>query len=196
MNEEIDLTGEERLQLINRMVQEGKKYYNESGLVPLIGGFSVIVCSLLAYFAAKTFYFPFNPFLLLIPVYPLQVFLSHKQEKKKLAKTFTDEAIDHVWAGFYITIIIVAIAANIVSIGFYAYSLCMFLAGLTSLITALIVKDRKLIVLAVLTLIIASVSLKFQNENCYLLLALAAVLVWVIPGFMMNAYLKKAQQNG
>lgn len=195
MNEEKELSGEERLQLINRMIHEGKNYYNESGLVPLIGGFSVVLCSLLAYFSVKSFHIPFSPFLLLILIYPLQVYFSLKQEKKKAAKTFTDEAIDHVWAGFYLTIIIVAVTSIFINTGYYVFSLCLFLGGLTSLITALIVKVRLLIFLSLLTLLIASVSLRFQNENIYLLLALASITVWIIPGFMMNAYQKKSQHG-
>jgi len=55
--------------------------------------------------------------------------------------------------------------------------------------------ERTLILLALLTLIIARLSLRIQNENCYLLLALASIIVWIIPGFIMNAYLKKAQHG-
>jgi hypothetical protein len=34
-----------------------------------------------------------------------------------------------------------------------------------------------------------------QNDSIYLLLALTAVMVWIIPGFILNITLKK-QQHG
>ena len=62
--EEKQLSNEESLQLINRMIYQAKGYFHESGLSALIYGFSILICSLLAFFREKEMlFFPFNPFL-------------------------------------------------------------------------------------------------------------------------------------
>jgi hypothetical protein len=104
MPEEKQLTEQESLQLIGRMIHEAKGYYYESGLGGLIYGFSFFICSLLHYLMGKELIaFPFEPFYLLVPVFFAQAWLQWNEEKKKKAKTFTDEAVDYVWMGFFIS---------------------------------------------------------------------------------------------
>ncbi|MEJ7683804.1 MAG: hypothetical protein WKG06_39280 [Segetibacter sp.] len=103
MNEsEKELTGEESLKLINRMIYEAKGYFYESGIGALVWGFSILLCSLLTYaIDVRIITFPFAPFYLLVPVFFVQAWIQMKENKKKKAKTFTDEAIDYVWTGFF-----------------------------------------------------------------------------------------------
>src|SRR6185312_14226329 len=98
--EEKELSNEESLRLINRMIYEAKGYFYESGIGALVYGFSILLCSVLTYLDDKgMIHFPFAPFYLLVPVFFIQAFIQIKENKKKQAKTFTDEAIDFVWTG-------------------------------------------------------------------------------------------------
>ena len=45
----------------------------------------------------------FHPFYLLVPVFFVEGVVQFREEKKKKAKTFTDETIDYVWLGFFIS---------------------------------------------------------------------------------------------
>lgn len=190
MKEE-NLSEQESLELINRMIHEGKNYFDESGTGPLIGGFSVLICSLLAYLSSKGWHFPFHPFYLLIPAFILQTYFWKKTEQQKKAKTFTDEAIDRVWGGFYISAAIVVVAGILSGIEYIIIPVCLFLSALAAFCTGMMAKFRYHIFTAVACWCLAAASLFFLNENSYLLLAVAAIIVWIIPGFMMNAYLKK-----
>lgn len=192
---EKELTNEESLQLINRMIYEGKNYFHESGIGPLILGFGTFACSILAYLSAKNIYtLSFNPFYLLIPVFMVQMFLQLKEEKKKKAKTFTDEAIDYVWAGYFISVVFVIITAIIAGASAYiVVTIALFLTAFACFLTGAISKFRYMIAASFMCWAFAAISFYLLNENSFLLLALAAILAWVIPGFMMNAYLKKQQ---
>lgn len=103
MNEsEKELTSEESLKLINRMIYEAKGYFYESGIGALVWGFSILLCSLLTYaLDVKMISFPFAPFYLLVPVFFVQSWIQIRENKKKKARTSTDEAIDYVWTGFF-----------------------------------------------------------------------------------------------
>jgi len=193
MEEEKQFSEKESLELIKRMIYEGKNYFHESGIASLIGGFGVVIYSLLAYFIARGLSFPFNPFYLLIITFTFQIYFSLKEEKKKEAKTFTDEAIDYVWLGFFISVIIIVIAGSLAHIGYMMISVCLFLNALAAFFTGMITKFPYLIFASIVSWLLAAASFFLLNENSFLLLALAAILVWIIPGFMLNAYLKKLQ---
>lgn len=135
MNEsEKELTSEESLKLINRMMYEAKGYFYESGIGALVWGFSILLCSLLTYaLDVKMISFPFAPFYLLVPVFFVQSWIQIRENKKKKARTFTDEAIDYVWTGFFLSAI-AAFSANfagitymIITIILFSYRLCYVL---------------------------------------------------------------------
>lgn len=189
--EEKQLTEKESLELINQMIYEGKNYFQESGAGSLVGGFGLLLCSLLAYAVAKGTAFPFNPFYLLIPVFLVQLFFARKDEQQKKAKTFTDEAVDYVWVGFFFSIVTVVVGGSIAGVGNTVVSICLFLYAFAAFCTGMITRFRYMIFASVVCLLLAAASLFLLNEVSYLLLALAAILIWIVPGFMMNAYLKK-----
>lgn len=194
MTEEKQLSNQESLQLINRMIHEAKGYFHESGLGALVYGFSIIICSVLAWLRIKEMIaLPFHPFYMLIPVFFIQSFIQMREEKKKKAKTFTDEAIDHVWVGYFLAVF-TSFTAAFAGYNYEIISFVMILTGLTGFITGALAKFRYHMVAAVITWLIAAFSFFVQNEHIYLLLAIVAVLVWVIPGFILNNIFRKQQK--
>jgi len=191
MPEEKQLTEQESLQLISRMIYEAKNYYYESGIGGLVYGFAVLVCSVLAYLRdTQALGFPFQPFYLLIPVFFVQGWLQWSEEKKKMAKTFTDEAVDYVWMGFFIS----ALAAWCGAFAGWQYgivSIVLFLMAVAAFITGRLTKFRYHVIAAFCCWAIAIASFFIQDARVYLLLGAAAVLVWVVPGFILNAQFKK-----
>ena len=194
MNEsEKRLTGEESLRLINRMIYEAKGYFYESGIGALVYGFSTLLCSLLTWAVdVKIITFPFAPFYLLVPVFFVQTLIQIRENKKKKAKTFTDEAIDYVWIGFFLSAI-ATFSANFAGITYMIITIILFLTGFATFLTGMIAKFKYHKISGVICLLFASVSFFLQNSGIYLLLALTAVMVWIIPGFILNATFKKQQ---
>lgn len=194
MNEsEKELTSEESLKLINRMILEAKGYFHESGMSALIWGFSILLCSLIAYaIDTDAFNFPFPPFYMLVPVFFVQAWISIKENKKKKAKTFTDETIDYVWTGYFLSAI-AACSASFAGITYMAVTIVLFLTGFATFLTGMIAKFNYHKIAGVICLLFASVSFFIQNPYIYLLLALTAIMVWIIPGFILNITFKKQQ---
>ena len=194
--EEKNLSGEESLKLIHRMIYEANGYFYETGLSAIIYGFSILVCTVLAwFFEKKLISFPFHPFLLMTPVFFIQGWVQYKEEKKKKVKTFTDEAIDYVWTGFFLSTF-AALCGNFVNAGYIIVTIILFLTGFAVFITGLISKFRYNIFCGIICLLIAIISFFIQNVNIYLLLATDAVLVWLIPGFILRAHFKKQKSGG
>jgi len=189
--EEKQLSEKESLLLISRMIYEAKGYFYESGLSALVYGFTVVICSLLTYAVDKQMItFPFHPFYIFVPVFFIQAWIQYKEEKKKKAKTFTDEAIDYVWMGFFLSAI-AAFSATIAGLGYIVISIILFLTGFAAFLTGMIAKFKYDIVVSFLVWLLGIISFFMLNPNIYLLLATAAILVWIIPGFILNVTFKK-----
>ena len=171
------------------MIYEARGYFHESGLSALVYGLSVLTSSLLAYAMAKGYIqLPITPFWLLVPVFFIQAFIQMREEKKKKVKTFTDETIDYVWMGYFLSVII---AASFVGITYKSITVFIFLTGYASFITGMITKFTYHKVTGVISLLIAAYSFYQQDESIFLLLALTAILVWVIPSFILRAHFNK-----
>lgn len=188
MNQE-ELTTEKSLKLINRMIYEARGYFHESGLSALVYGLTIFVCSLLAYTREKSvIQLPFTPFWLLVPVFFIQAFIQMREEKKKKVKTFTDETIDHIWMGYFLTVIIAACFAGVT---YKSVTVFLFLTAYASFITGMIAKFTYHKITGVICMLIAAYSFYQQDEFIFLLLALVAILVWIIPSFILRAYFNK-----
>jgi len=191
MENEKQLSEKESLQLINRMIHEAKGYYYESGIAALVYGFTILICCVLSWLNVKNIIdFPFQPFYLLVPVFFVQSFIQMREEKKKKAKTFTDEAIDYVWMGFFLAVFATCTAA-FAGFSYIIISIVLILTGLAAFLTGIITRFKYHIVVSFIVWIIAAVSFFFQNETSYFLLAASAILVWIVPGFMLNATFRK-----
>jgi hypothetical protein len=195
MNEEEQLSGEESLRLINRMIYEARGYFYENGLGSIIYGFTTLVCCALTYMRdTGLIQFPFHPFYLMVPVFFVQAWIRVQQEKKKMAKTFTDEAIDIVWNGFAFAVL-AALCAAFAGIQYIQISMIIILSGMAANITGMLTKWRYLIVCSFICMLAGIASFFVLRPEIYFLLAGDAVLICIVPGFMMNAYFKK-QQHG
>lgn len=194
---EKNFTSEESLKLIKRVIYEARGYFYESGISGLVWGFSILICSLLTYSVDKEIIqFPFSPFYLLVPVFFVQSLIQFRENRRKRVKTFTDEAINYVWTGFFLSAI-AAFSANFAG-AVYVYvaiTIVLFLTGFAAFLTGMIAKFSYQKVSGIICLLIASVSFFVQNAFIYLLLAITAIIVWIIPGFILNATFKRKQHG-
>ena len=191
MNEDTIMNEQESLGIISRMIHEAKGYYFESGLSGLVYGFAVFSCSIVAYLRDKGMIaFPFHPFYLMLPVFFFMAIIYRKEEKKKKAKTYIDEAIDYVWMGFMLSAF-TAFAAGFAGLYYLPVAIILVLMAMATFLTGKIAKFNYHVIIAFAAWISAIISFFILNPDIYLLLALNAILVWVIPGFMLRTVFKK-----
>ncbi|CAN5518155.1 hypothetical protein BH10BAC2_BH10BAC2_24380 [soil metagenome] len=156
-------TEKESLQLISRMIHEAKGYFHESGMAALVYGFSILACSVLAFLSEKNIIvFPFHPFWLFVPLFFIQSWIQVKEEKKKKAKTFTDEAIDYVWMGYFLSVF-ATFTATFAGFNYVIISVILLLTGLAIFLTGMISKFRYNIIASFVIWILAAVSFFIQN---------------------------------
>ncbi len=193
--EEKQLSGEESLKLINSMIYEAKGYFYESGLGGIIYGISIFVCCVLAWLFEKgTLHFPFHPLFLMTPVFFIQGWVQYKEEKKKKAKTYTDEAIDYVWLGYFLSVFAV-LCGNFANAGYIIVTIVLFLTAFACFVTGMLAKFRYHIVCGLVCIFIAIASFFVQDANIYLIMSAMSIMVWLIPGFISRAHFKKVNNT-
>lgn len=191
MHQEEQLSGEESLKLINKMIYQAKGYFHESGLGALVYGFTAVLCSILSYLREEgVVNFPFHPFFIMVPVFFIQSVIQRMEEKQKKAKTYTDEAIDYVWMGFFIATF-AAMCASFAGINYLQFSFIIILAALASYVTGMLAKFRYLIIVSFVCWGIGIYSFFQQTPTIYLMLAVVATLIWIVPGFILLNHFKK-----
>jgi len=188
---EKQLTETESLQLIGRMIHEARGYYYESGIASLVYGSSIFICSVLSYLRdEEMILFSFQPFYLMIPIFFLQAWIQIREERNKLAKTVTNEAIGHVWMGFFISAL-AAWCGGWAGWNYGIITIVLFLLAIAAFINGNITKFRYQIIAAFCCWALAVFSFFLQQSASYLVLAVAAVLVWIVPGFILNTKFRK-----
>ena len=88
-----------------------------------------------------------------------------------------------------------ALCGNFADAGYIIITIILFLTAFAAFITGMLTKFRYHVICGIICLLIAIASFFTQNVNIYLLLAVMAVMVWLIPGFILRAHFKK-QHHG
>ncbi|MEP7318968.1 MAG: hypothetical protein ABI921_09495 [Panacibacter sp.] len=214
MAEEKQLTEQESLQLIQQMINKAKGSYHDTGIGPILWGSVITFCSLVT-FAEIQFKFklPFDIWLLtLIAIIP-QVFISIRESRMRKVLKYEEVALGYIWTCFGISIfLLIHINAGIVShldpiftdyntlkgpheITFdyssYSTSLFLMLYGMPSILTGGITHFKPMLYGGILCWICCAVSVYTNVKTDLLLMALSAMVMWLIPGIILRRkYLK------
>lgn len=195
--EEKQLSGEESLQLITRMIRQAKNYYYESGLSALLWGFTNLICFILAYLedTVKGFNLPFNPFYLMGITFILQFYYDRKEAKFKGAKSYLDEVHTYVWVAFGICVLILTIVGAIANIGYIVLPLLLLFFGMPTFISGCISKFKPFIIGGIFCWILSIIAFLYKSEGSLLMVAAGAGVAWIIPGFILRARFYKNIAN-
>jgi hypothetical protein len=195
--EEKQLSGEESLRLITKMISQAKNYYYESGLSALLWGFTNLICFTLAYLmdTVKGFSFPFNPFYLMGITFILQFYYDRKEARFKGTKSYLDEVHTYVWVAFGICVLILTIVGAITNIGYIVLPLLLLFFGMPTFISGCISKFAPFIIGGIFCWILSIIAFLYKSEESLLLVAAGAGVAWIIPGFILRARFYKNIAN-
>lgn len=191
------LTEKDSLSLIESMINKAKNTFNESGTLYLIWGFTVLVCSLVQFFFLYFFQKDYSAvwmLTLLIAIY--QVFYLSKREKTKRVATYTEEILGYVWICFAVCLMLVLF----IMLYTQSYSLIntsiLILYGIPTFLSGIILKVKPLIFGAIACWLLSLLSVFIDVQFHALLLSVAIILAWIIPGFYIRIHYLKTVQNG
>jgi hypothetical protein len=191
-----ELTGQESLELIARMIRKAKNDYFDTGLSALLWGSAVTFCSLVTFvnywlhWAALDYVW----FLLVAAVVP-QVIIAIRESKDRRRKSYEDDLMSGIWISFGIAIFLFSYIVSRYQVVQQA-GLYLVIYGIPTFATGYARGFRPMILGGLACWIFAILSTFTPNPYTLLYLAVSAQLAWFIPGLILRkCYLKAKTQH-
>lgn len=187
------LSEKESLALITSMINKARNNFNESGIIYLIYGWTIFICSLVQFIAL---YFFKNPdayyiwYLTWLPVIYHVIYLRKKRASDK-TRTYTDEIIGHIWLVFIICISLLIFLQLFLNTSATINLTILVLYGMPTFLSGVILKSSALKIGGIFCWLLAILSVFIYPEFQSLLIAVAVVVAWIIPGYILKENLKK-----
>jgi hypothetical protein len=194
MNEnEKQMTGAESFSIISGMINQARNRFSETGHLYLLWGFVIFICCI-TQFVMLYFFKDSNAYYVwystwIVAVY--QFYYLFKKRKRERVRTYTDEIIGFVWFTFIIcSFILVYILINHkVYHAINASVLVMY--GMPTFLSGVILRFKPLKIGGIVCWLLAICAMFTVYQYQLLLLALAVIAAWIIPGFILRAKFQK-----
>jgi hypothetical protein len=186
------LNEKESITLITQMINNAKGRFSENGHLYLLWGWTVLVCSiaqfvLMKYVKIEQHYFVwFATWLVLI----YQVIYLRRQKKKEKVKDYAHDIIGMVWMAFVVLMFLMGfICVRMLQDNAYELIGPAFLSlyGMPTVLSGTILRFRPLVIGGVCCWILALISTFIPAEYRMLLLPVAVIAAWIIPGYLLRS---------
>ena len=181
-----NLSAQESLNLISSMIQQAKGNMRQSSFYFLLWGWTITIANLGVYILIK-FTDATNPFLMFsitIPSALISVFYGIRQEKGKIAQTHLDNINKWLWIGFGITCFIFAAFGR--QTNWQINPIIITMCAVPTFLTGIMLRFKPLMYGGVAFWIFGVVSFVVSTEIQFLLAAVAVVLGYLVPGYLLK----------
>lgn len=192
---EKNLSEKESLQLITEMIGKAKSSYHSNGTSAILWGAVIFFCSVFNFIQLQ-FDLPINfdiwwlMFIALIP----QLIWVLRNRKKKSFVSYEETSLSFVWWAFGAAILMMMFF-NFYYKPSHSISIYLILFGLPTFITGGMFRFRPMIMGGVICWILFAISLKYDAKTGLLLMAIAALFAWLIPGIILRKKCSRAAQQ-
>ena len=191
--EQQELSTRDSLQLIESMINKAQNRFSENGHLYLLWGWVVLICSITSF---VTIYFYGSGkmimyvWMLTIPTVIYQMIYLARVKKNTAVRTYTDEINSYVWLVFVIMGFLVGIIIGRSGQPQLFNPLILMLYGMPTFLSGVILKFRPLRIGAICCWVLALVSVLIPYQFSFLLLALAVITTWIVPGYLLRSRFK------
>ena len=196
MTKDEDFTHTDSLTIIQSMINKAKDQFSENGHLYLLWGWVILFCSIGHFVLLKFFPFKEAPMIWMLTWLAViyQTYYLWKQGKRRKVKTYTDEMIGWIWISFVIMMFLFGfLFTRAFGSQYYQFMNVAILAlyGMPTFLSGITLRFRPLIIGGISCWVLSLVAGFIPFEYHLLLLALAVVIAWIIPGYILRARYKK-----
>jgi uncharacterized membrane protein len=199
MNEE-NFDPKQSLLLIESMINRAKDRFAEDGSMYLLWGWVVFVCSLTQFVLMHFFKYPYHYVVWfaswIIVIY--QLVYIRKKIKRRRVRTYTGYILGYVWLTFVIVIFLLAFLIGRLTEGDYYIHISPILLtiyGIPIFLSGIILRFKPLVVGGIGCWILSIAAMLIDNYDYqFLLIPLAMIIAWIIPGYLLRAKYKLQSQ--
>lgn len=180
-------TAQHSLNLIHQMIKDKKKQMGKSAIHYLLWGTSVSLAAFIHYFLLTTGHLqPWLPWPILMSISGIiAITVGYKQNQQQPIKSWIDRAADALWLSFAICILICIGATATTGNWKMAYTFLLSLYGLGLFVSGSILSFTPFKLGGILNWILAVVSLKLDFPELLLVIALAMIGGYLVPGLLL-----------
>ena len=189
------LSGAQSLDIIGKMINKAKNQFSEDGSMYLLWGWVILFCSIAHFILDIVVGYdqPWQIWLATWVVAIYMIFALRMKDRTRKVKTYTDELLKYVWLVFVIMMVLnfFLLQKFVPSFYLYNYMFILLCYGMPTFLSGVILKFKPLIIGGVICWILSVIS-GFINFHYHpLLVALAVIIAWIIPGYTLRARFKK-----
>lgn len=213
---EKQMTEQESLDLISRMINKAKDACHDTGIAAIMWGAVIAVCSLVRLSELQfDFRLPFDIYWLTFAALIPQVYFTIREKKQRKVKAYGDEFYDYLWIAFGICIFLMIyitshmhnewkevaveykqLAGHSSAFRLYEYSSSLFLLlyGLPTFVTGISMKFKPMLWGGLICWACCLIALYTPAKADLAMIAFSSVVAWLIPGIIMEKDYRKAKK--
>lgn len=187
-----EFSPQDSLNLIESMINKARNRFSENGHLYLLWGWVILICSIVSFISLYWFkdYRLYPVWFLTWVAVIYQFIYIFRKKKTQTVKTYTDDINANVWMVFIIMGGLMAVILN--KNGNYQLmnTMLLVLYGMPTFLSGVIYKFNPLKIGAVVCWVLAFISAQIPYEFSFLLLAMAVVTAWIVPGYLLRSRFK------
>lgn len=187
-----EFSPQDSLSLIESMINKARNRFSENGHLYLLWGWVILICSIVSFVSLSWF----NDYRL-FPVWALtwaaviyQFIYIFRKKKKETVRTYTDEINGAVWTVFIIMGGLLALILAKTNNQNLFNTVLLILYGMPTFLSGFILKFNALKIGAVVCWVLAYVSAQIPYEFSFLLIGMAVITAWIVPGYLLRSRYK------
>jgi hypothetical protein len=191
---EEEMSGEDSLRLITEMIQTAKEGLRDNGFFYLFWGWLIFIASMSQYLLLVILKSAYNgiPWLILMPLGCIvSVVYGVRKKRARRVKTYLDQFMGYALISFLVSLFTVLFYMAYTENPRMAYPLILMVYGAWLFISGGALKFKPLLLGGVINWILSIVCMFVVFQSQLLLLALAVLLGYIIPGHMLKASYNK-----
>jgi hypothetical protein len=187
MDSQEQFSAEDRLQLIQNMIEKTRQGYSDRSHYFLIWGWGAFIAFIAQYILKVVFASPyyFNVWWVTVVCIVLSIMAKRRDNRKIKVKTYINESMSHLWIGLGISFFVISLI--FARIGWqYSSPFFILLYALGTFISGRILEFRPFVIGGIICWVLAVVSAWFSMDNQMLFAAAAILVSYIIPAYMIK----------
>ena len=195
-NNENEFSPQESLRLISSMIETTKNSIKDNSFYFLLWGWAVLLACVGQYYLKVVANYSNNGIVwLIIPVaFIIQVVFIIKEKKKERVRTFIGEAYTYLWTAVGLSFFVLAFIFN--KAGWeYSSVFYILLYAIGTYVSGRLIKFRPLFIGGMICFPLAILTTYLAADQQLIMLALAILISYIIPGHLLRIKNRKQQSH-
>lgn len=185
-----DFSPEQSLRVIQSMIEKAKNQFSENGHLYLLWGWVVLSCSVAQFILLTIVKYEYHYYVWMlcwVAVIYQFIYLRRQNRRQKL-RTYADKLIGFIWLSFFALMVLIGFTVGRMGGDYYKLMGPVFLAlyGFPTFLCGILLQFRPLIIGGLGCWVLSVLSQFVPYDYQLLLLSVAMVIAWIIPGYILN----------